>query len=62
MDGIKRIRLNSIEPATVSEDLLDLVAASPQICKHLHICLQSGDDDILRRMRRHYDATKRANA
>ena len=55
VDGIERIRLNSIEPATVSEELLDFIAASPKICRHLHICLQSGDDDILRRMRRHYD-------
>jgi threonylcarbamoyladenosine tRNA methylthiotransferase MtaB len=55
VDGIERIRLNSIEPATVSEELLDFIAASPKICQHLHICLQSGDDDILRLMRRHYD-------
>jgi threonylcarbamoyladenosine tRNA methylthiotransferase MtaB len=55
VDGIERIRLNSIEPATVSEDLLDFIAVSPKICHHLHICLQSGDDDVLRRMRRHYD-------
>jgi threonylcarbamoyladenosine tRNA methylthiotransferase MtaB len=55
VDGIERIRLNSIEPATVSEDLLDFIAASPKICQHLHICLQSGDDDVLRQMRRHYD-------
>jgi threonylcarbamoyladenosine tRNA methylthiotransferase MtaB len=55
VDGIERIRLNSIEPATVSDDLLDFIAASPKVCEHLHICLQSGDDDILRRMRRHYD-------
>ena len=55
VDGIERIRLNSIEPATVSDALLDFIAASPKVCKHLHICLQSGDDDMLRRMRRHYD-------
>jgi len=55
VDGIERIRLNSIEPATVSDELLDFIAASPKICKHLHICLQSGDDHMLRRMRRHYD-------
>ena len=54
-EGIERIRLNSIEPATVSDDLLDFIAASPKICQHLHICLQSGDDDLLRRMRRQYD-------
>jgi threonylcarbamoyladenosine tRNA methylthiotransferase MtaB len=55
VDGIERIRLNSIEPATVSDALLDFIAACPKICRHLHICLQSGDDGILRRMRRHYD-------
>jgi threonylcarbamoyladenosine tRNA methylthiotransferase MtaB len=55
VEGIERIRLNSIEPATVGDELLDFIAASPKVCKHLHICLQSGDDDILRRMRRHYD-------
>jgi threonylcarbamoyladenosine tRNA methylthiotransferase MtaB len=55
VEGIERIRLNSIEPATVSDELLDFIATSPKICQHLHICLQSGDDEILRRMRRHYD-------
>jgi threonylcarbamoyladenosine tRNA methylthiotransferase MtaB len=55
VEEIERIRLNSIEPATVSDELLDFIAASPKICQHLHICLQSGDDEILRRMRRHYD-------
>jgi threonylcarbamoyladenosine tRNA methylthiotransferase MtaB len=55
VEGIERIRLNSIEPTAVSDALLDFLAASPKICKHLHICLQSGDDEILRRMRRHYD-------
>jgi len=55
VEGIERIRLNSIEPTTVSDALLDFMAESPKICKHLHICLQSGDDEILRRMRRRYD-------
>jgi threonylcarbamoyladenosine tRNA methylthiotransferase MtaB len=55
VEGLERIRLNSIEPTTVSDALLDFIAASPKICPHLHICLQSGDDEILRRMRRHYD-------
>jgi threonylcarbamoyladenosine tRNA methylthiotransferase MtaB len=55
VDGIERIRLNSIEPTTVSDELLAFIAESPKVAKHLHICLQSGDDEILRRMRRHYD-------
>jgi threonylcarbamoyladenosine tRNA methylthiotransferase MtaB len=60
VEGIDRIRLNSIEPATVSDELLDFIAAAPKVCKHLHICLQSGDDEILRRMRRHYDVASYA--
>jgi threonylcarbamoyladenosine tRNA methylthiotransferase MtaB len=55
VEGIERIRLNSIEPTTVSDELLAFIAAAPKIAPHLHICLQSGDDEILRRMRRHYD-------
>jgi threonylcarbamoyladenosine tRNA methylthiotransferase MtaB len=55
VEGIERIRLNSIEPATVTDELIAFIAASPKICKHLHICLQSGDDEMLRRMRRRYD-------
>ena len=51
-----RIRLSSIEPMEFNDDLIDVISSSPTICNHLHIPLQSGDDGILRRMRRPYDS------
>lgn len=55
---IPRIRLSSLEPLEVGEPLLDLLAAEPRICPHLHIPLQSGDDEILRAMGRKYTAAE----
>jgi len=49
-----RIRLSSIEPNELKEDLIDMAAAEPWLCRHFHIPLQSGDDGILRRMNRRY--------
>jgi len=49
-----RLRLSSIEPMDWSDDLLDLMAASPRIACHVHAPLQSGSDRILRRMHRKY--------
>jgi len=51
---IERLRLSSVEPMDLSDDLLGLVAASPRIAKHVHAPLQSGCDRILRRMHRKY--------
>ncbi len=51
---IGRIRLSSIEPVYVTDELLDQMAASSRLCRHLAVPLQSGDDEILRRMNRHY--------
>jgi threonylcarbamoyladenosine tRNA methylthiotransferase MtaB len=51
--GEFRLRLSSVEPAEVSDELVD-VLASPRICRHLHLPLQSGDDEILALMRRPY--------
>ena len=50
-----RIRLSSIEPGDFSQDLISTLAQSAKVCPHLHIPIQSGDDDILRRMNRNYD-------
>jgi threonylcarbamoyladenosine tRNA methylthiotransferase MtaB len=50
-----RVRLSSLDPREVSDRLLKLMAASEVICPHLHICAQSGNDEILKRMRRNYD-------
>jgi threonylcarbamoyladenosine tRNA methylthiotransferase MtaB len=52
--GIGRIRLSSIEPHEVDEGLISLAASSPNVCRHFHIPVQSGDDDLLRRMNRPY--------
>ncbi len=50
------IRISSVEPWTVSEHLIDLVANEERLCKHLHLPLQSGSDRILSLMGRPYDA------
>ena len=53
--GVERLRLSSIEPPDVTEELVRLMAASDgRIAPFLHICLQSGCDDTLRRMARVY--------
>ncbi|HEY8449538.1 MAG TPA: tRNA (N(6)-L-threonylcarbamoyladenosine(37)-C(2))-methylthiotransferase MtaB [Bacillota bacterium] len=52
--GIERIRLSSIEPMDVDEDLIEVMAAHPNICRHLHLPLQSGCDEVLARMKRRY--------
>jgi threonylcarbamoyladenosine tRNA methylthiotransferase MtaB len=52
--GMPRIRLSSIEPAELTLPFIDFLSRGQNICPHLHIPLQSGDDDILRRMNRNY--------
>jgi len=54
--SIDRIRLSSIEPVEVDDDLIGLMAASKRLCHHFHLPLQSGDDTILKRMHRPYSA------
>lgn len=52
--AVRRIRLSSVEPMDWSEDLIEFMATSDRIAKHVHIPLQSGSDAVLRRMRRKY--------
>ena len=52
--GVERLRLSSVEPMDFSDDLLNLMAGSPRIAKHVHAPLQSGSDRVLRRMHRKY--------
>ena len=56
VEGLERIRISSVEPNLFTEELLELAASNPKICRHFHIPLQSGDDEMLRRMRRRYTA------
>jgi threonylcarbamoyladenosine tRNA methylthiotransferase MtaB len=53
-NGISRIRISSIEPMELTAGLIKHLATSEHICPHLHIPLQSGDDDILKAMHRPY--------
>jgi threonylcarbamoyladenosine tRNA methylthiotransferase MtaB len=54
--GLDRIRISSIEPTTIPDALLDRMADSSKVCRHLHVPLQSGDDAILGAMKRRYTA------
>ncbi|MDI6816074.1 MAG: tRNA (N(6)-L-threonylcarbamoyladenosine(37)-C(2))-methylthiotransferase MtaB [Actinomycetota bacterium] len=56
IEGLGRIRLSSIELREVTPELVDLIAASPKLCKHLHIPLQNGSNAVLVAMNRHYSA------
>jgi threonylcarbamoyladenosine tRNA methylthiotransferase MtaB len=53
-----RIRLSSLDPHEVKADLVRLLAESPRFCRHLHLPLQSGDEGVLRRMRRGHTAAQ----
>lgn len=52
--GLERIRLSSLEPRDVTQELLMVMADNPNILPHLHLSLQSGSDDVLKRMCRQY--------
>lgn len=56
--GISRFRISSIEPTEITPDLIEVMLEHPRVCRHLHIPLQSGDDLVLRRMNRKYDAAE----
>jgi threonylcarbamoyladenosine tRNA methylthiotransferase MtaB len=54
LPGDFRIRLSSLEAAEARDDLVRVLASQPRVCPHLHLCLQSGSDRILARMKRRY--------
>ena len=58
IDGLDRIRLNSVEPGYVTDELVHYAAQSEIFCRHFHIPLQSGNDQVLRRMGRHYSTAQ----
>ena len=55
IEGIERIRLSSVEPDLLHDDIIRLVAAEPKLMPHFHIPLQSGSDGILKAMGRRYN-------
>ena len=54
IEGIKRIRLGSLEPGIVTREFAEGIAALPKVCPHFHLSLQSGCDETLERMNRRY--------
>ncbi|HHT9116707.1 MAG: tRNA (N(6)-L-threonylcarbamoyladenosine(37)-C(2))-methylthiotransferase MtaB [Planctomycetes bacterium] len=58
LSGLERLRLSSIEVNEITNDLIDLVAHTKKVCPHFHVPLQSGDDNILKRMNRKYTASQ----
>lgn len=54
VDGLGRIRFTTSHPKDLSEDLIQAFGRLEKLCKHIHLPVQSGDDDILKRMNRKY--------
>ncbi len=52
--ALEKLRISSVEPMDWSDELISLVASSPRIAKHAHVPMQSGSDEVLRRMHRKY--------
>lgn len=55
VEDVKRYRISSLEPDLISDELIDFCAGSRAFMPHFHIPLQSGSDEVLRLMHRHYD-------
>ncbi len=54
VEGVKRIRLGSLEPQIITDDFLEEMAEIRSFCPHFHLSLQSGSDSVLKRMNRRY--------
>ncbi|MDA3779649.1 MAG: tRNA (N(6)-L-threonylcarbamoyladenosine(37)-C(2))-methylthiotransferase MtaB, partial [Bacteroidales bacterium] len=57
IEGIERIRISSIEPNLLTNEVIDFVAKSKKILPHFHVPLQSGCDEILKKMQRRYNTS-----
>jgi threonylcarbamoyladenosine tRNA methylthiotransferase MtaB len=55
VNGLQRLRISSIEPNLLTDEVIEWTAQSKQIVPHFHIPLQSGSDEVLKAMRRKYD-------
>lgn len=54
IDGVRRIRISSIEPTTISEKIIEKMGGGSKLCRYLHIPLQSGSNPVLKAMKRKY--------
>ena len=55
LPGLRRLRLSSLESIELSKELLDLIKNHPKFSHHLHLPLQAGSDEVLKKMNRHYN-------
>jgi tRNA-2-methylthio-N6-dimethylallyladenosine synthase len=58
VEGLERVRFTSPHPRDFTSDVIAAMAETPNVCPHLHMPLQSGSDDVLRRMRRSYRSSR----
>ncbi len=58
VEGLERVRFTSPHPAAFTDDVIDAMAETPNVCHQLHMPLQSGSDRVLKRMRRSYRASR----
>lgn len=58
VDGLERLRLSSIEPATITPEFIQQLAVMPKFCDYFHLSLQSGADRVLKAMNRRYDTDR----
>ena len=55
MPKLRRLRLSSIDIAEIEDDLIDIIGSEPRFMPHLHLSLQSGNNLILKRMKRRHN-------
>lgn len=54
VEGLKRLRFATSHPKDISDELINVMAENPKVCKHLHLPFQAGSNDVLKRMNRGY--------
>lgn len=62
IEGIKRIRLGSLEPRIITEEFVKNLCNYKKVCPHFHLSLQSGSDSVLKRMNRKYTTKEYADS
>lgn len=58
IDGLKRVRFMTSHPKDLSDNLIEVIKNNKKVCRHIHLPVQSGSNDILERMNRHYTREK----
>lgn len=61
VDGLERVRLGSLEPDFITDEVIERMKAQPKLCPQFHLALQSGCDATLKRMNRHYTTAEYAD-